>query len=127
VAIALVSQPLVVLLYGKAYQGSGTVLAIHVFSNVPVALGIAQSVWIVNERRTRLSLYNTAIGSASSVLLNLMLIPKYGANGAAISSLISFSTAAILSNIFFAPNIFRLQVLSIAGWKKSARAETLSL
>lgn len=114
-AIALVSLPLVALLYGEAYQASAAVLAIHVFSNVPVALGVVMGIWVVNERRNTLSLYKTTIGAASNVLLNLILIPNYGAQGAAIASLISFSIADIFSNIFLAPKIFRLQFSSLVG------------
>ena len=116
-AIALVSWPVVALLYGEAYQASAAVLAIHVFANVPVALGVAQSIWIVNEKKNMLSLYKTAIGAVSNVLLNLILIPIYGALGAAIAALISFLISAIFSNIFLAPNIFRLQLSSLFGLK----------
>ena len=113
--IALMSGPLIALLYGQMYQASATVLAIHVFSNVPVALGMAQSAWILNERKNTLSLYKTVIGAISNILLNIVLIPNFGAKGAAVATLISFSISAIFSNIIFAPTIFKLQFYSIFG------------
>jgi O-antigen/teichoic acid export membrane protein len=113
--IALASGPLIALLYGPAYSGSARVLAIHVFANVPVALGVAQSIWIVNEGRNTISLYQTATGAAANILLNLILIPLYGAVGAAVATLISQSVSAIFSNVIFAPEILRMQFSSILG------------
>lgn len=117
IGIALFSKILVALLYGPVYNASAGVLAIHVFANIPVALGVAQSVWIVNERKNTLSLYKTVLGALSNVLMNLLLIPTYGALGAAIATLVSQMISAVFSNIFFAPEIFKKQLTSIVWWK----------
>src|SRR2546430_311610 len=66
-AIAIASGTLVALLYGEAYSASARVMSIHVFANVPIALGIAQSNWIVNEKQNMISLYRTVLGAASNV------------------------------------------------------------
>lgn len=113
--IALLSGPIVQLLYGKAYAASASVLAVHVFANIPVALGVMQSIWMINERRNTLSLIKTVIGAVTNVGLNLLLIPKYGAVGAAIATVFSYMVAAVLSNIVFAPKIFRRQIVSLFG------------
>jgi len=115
--IALFSQPIVALLYGPAYRASGTVLAIHVFANIPVALGVSQSIWIVNEGKNRIALYKTVIGAISNVLMNLLLIPKFGAIGAASATVLGQFISAVLSNSFLAPEIFKKQIRSITGWK----------
>jgi O-antigen/teichoic acid export membrane protein len=115
VAIALLSGPIVQLLYGDAYATSATVLAVHVFANIPVGLGVMQSIWILNEHRNTLSLTMTVIGAVTNVGMNLVLIPKYGAVGAAIATVISYMVAAFLSNIVFAPKIFRRQIISLFG------------
>ncbi|HEY2925805.1 flippase [Piscinibacter sp.] len=111
--VALFSKPLVLWLYGPAYAASAGVLAIHVFSNIPVALGVIQSTWIVNERRSNISLYRTLMGAACNVALNLILIPSHGAVGAAIATLCSQVVAAILSNIVLAPNMLKMQIRSV--------------
>ena len=118
VGIALFSQPIVALLYGPDYKASATVLAIHIFANIPVALGVSQGIWIINQGRNTLSLSKTVIGAISNVLLNLLLIPKYGALGAASATVCSQMIAAVLSNIFLDPAIFKKQIISIAGWQK---------
>ena len=113
VGIALFSHPIVALLYGPAYRASATVLAIHVFANIPVALGVSQSIWMVNEGKNTLSLSKTVIGAISNVLLNLLLIPKYGALGAASATVVSYFMSAIISNIILAPDIFKMQIVSL--------------
>jgi O-antigen/teichoic acid export membrane protein len=115
ICIALFSNPIVHLLYGDAYLKSAGVLAIHVFANIPVGLGVMQSIWIINERRNTLSLTKTVIGAITNVGVNLVLIPRYGAIGAAISTVFSVLVSGVLTNIYFAPKIFKKQVLSLFG------------
>ena len=117
VGIALFSQPIVALLYGPAYKASASVLAIHVFANIPVALGVCQSIWIINEGQNTLLFIKTIIGAISNILLNLLLIPNYGALGAASATVLSQIITTVLSNIFLAPAIFKKQILSITGWR----------
>jgi len=117
VGIAFFSQTIVALLYGPAYKASAMVLAIHVFANIPVALGVSQGIWIINEGKNTLSLSKTVIGAISNVLMNFLLIPKYGALGAASATVFSQMISAVLSNIFLAPEIFKKQIISIIGWK----------
>ncbi|PYP18467.1 MAG: flippase [Gemmatimonadetes bacterium] len=112
-AVALASGRLVAFLYGAAYAASAPVMAIHVFTSVPIALGIAQSSWIVNERQNMISLYRTVLGAVSNVMLNLLLIPPYGAVGAAIASVSAQLVAAVFSNLVLAPKIFVMQVSSL--------------
>ena len=112
-AVALAAGPLVAFLYGEAYSASAGVMAIHVFASVPIALGIAQSNWIVNEKRGMISLYRTTLGAISNVTLNLLLIPMYGARGAAIASVGAQLVAAVFSNLVLAPRILLMQISSL--------------
>ncbi len=113
VAVALAAGPIVAFLYGDAYSASAGVIAIHVFANVPIALGIAQTTWIVNEKQNMISLYRTALGAVSNVILNLLLIPLHGALGAAIASVGAQLVAAMFSNLVLAPRIFVMQISSL--------------
>jgi PST family polysaccharide transporter len=108
-AVALTSSLSVGLIYGPAYRQSAPVLAIHVFNNLFVAMGVAQGLWIFNEKKTRLPVFQTALGAVVSVVLNLKLIPVYGAMGAAVSAVSSQLTAAFLSNYLLAPKLFAIQ------------------
>lgn len=115
--IALLSSHIVALLYGTAFTGSAPILAIHVFSSLPVALGVAQSLWIVNEGKNMISLYRTVIGALSNIGLNLLLIPHFGGVGAALAAVVAQIIAAVISNIVLAPRIFRLQLFSLVNIK----------
>lgn len=112
IVIAFSAAFLTTILYGNAYSKSANVLAIHVFANVPVALGVAQSKWIVNEGRNVLSLYKTLLGAGSNVLLNFFLIPDYGALGASVATVLSQLISVVLSNLIFAPKLFYMQITS---------------
>jgi O-antigen/teichoic acid export membrane protein len=109
IAMAFSAGILIDLLYGTAYRDAAPVLALHVFSNIPVALGVAQSLWITNERRPQFALYRTMFGLLINVGLNLLLIPRYGAMGAAMATLVAQFSAAVLFNAFGARRVLALQ------------------
>lgn len=109
VAIALLSKPIIDLIYGFAYSASSEVLALHIFSNVPVAIGVAQGQWTVNEKRIVFALYRTLCGATINVLMNLLLIPFLGAIGAALASILAQFFSVVFLNFFLAPCILKMQ------------------
>lgn len=98
--IALLSGPIVNLLYGSEYQDAAPVLAIHLWGSVGVFLGIASSQYLLVEHLQKISFYRTFIGMICNILLNLLLIPSMGAKGAAIATVISYFLATF-SLVFF--------------------------
>ena len=103
VAVALpmtfLAGPLVVLLYGPAYAEAGTVLAIHIWASIFVFLGVASGQWFIAENRQILSFQRTLMGAVVNVLLNFILIPKFGPLGAALATVFSYSVAAFLFDV----------------------------
>ena len=114
--VAILSPHIISLLYGSAYAATAPILAVHVFAGVPVALGVAQSIWIVNEGRNMISLYRTMIGATCNVALNLLLIPHFGGLGAAVATVAAQTSAALVSNIVLAPKMLRLQLWSLINF-----------
>jgi O-antigen/teichoic acid export membrane protein len=106
---ALISPWIIPLIFGAAYEQSATVLSIHVFSNVFVFLGIAQSMWLVNENVGHMQLQKTLLGAILSVALNWLLIPSFGLIGAAVTAVIAQAFSGVLSNLWLAPKIFLMQ------------------
>jgi O-antigen/teichoic acid export membrane protein len=100
IAVALpmtfLATPLVTLLFGNAYSASGTVLAIHIWAAVFVFLGVASGKWFLAENRQRLYLQRTVFGAVVNVVLNLVLIPRYGVVGAALATVIGQASASFL-------------------------------
>jgi len=98
VPLAVVSPLLIELLFGSDFSESSAVLRVHIWAAIAVFLGVASSQYLTNEGLQKLSLYRTLIGLIINILLNLFLIPAYGAVGAAIATLISyfFATFSIM-------------------------------
>jgi len=98
--ITFLADWLITLLYGSTYQAAGGVLVIHIWAAVFVFLGVASGVFFTAENFTRKVLYRTALGGVSNVLLNLVVIPRYGINGAAMATVISQFLANYLCDPF---------------------------
>lgn len=80
-------------LFGDDYVGSVTILRVHIWASVAVFLGVASSQYFTAERQQKMSLYRTLMGLIVNVVLNFLLIPIYGAMGAAIATLVSYFVA----------------------------------
>jgi PST family polysaccharide transporter len=122
-AVALASSWIVKHLYSGAYSQSAPVLAVHVWASVFVFMGVAQSPWDISENLLRLSFYRTAAGAIANIAMNMVLIPRYSALGAAIATVVSYALSGFLANAFdprtrpifylqlksFTPNILSLR------------------
>ena len=93
------SQWIVAVLYGSAYQEASQILMIHTWGGVFVALGVASGIWFVSENLQHYAFYRTASGALLNILLNFALIPRYGISGAAIATVISQSMAALFFDL----------------------------
>ncbi|EAU2706048.1 hypothetical protein D7D07_26205 [Salmonella enterica] len=82
-------------------------------TNLFICLGIAQSLWIVNERKGLFILYKSLTGLLVCGFSNLILIPLYGIKGAAIAAVLSQLSASMLFNLVFAKKIFLMQIKSL--------------
>jgi PST family polysaccharide transporter len=110
---ALTAKYWIAILYGGQYANSAEIFALHALTFVPVCLGVMQSIWLVNEGRSKLVLYQAIIGALVAVSLNLLITPHFGAYGAASVTVISQFVQAFLVNAILAPDLFRLQVRSL--------------
>lgn len=83
-AIGALSNLIFDLLLGPAYQAGGKILAVLVWSSVPVFVGIATSQIIVNERLYWVSLFRTTLGMVMSVALVVPIALHWGVTGIAV-------------------------------------------
>lgn len=82
--------PLIIhILYGRAYYGAIGVLQIVVWYTTFSYLGTVRNIWILAENKQKYLPLINATGAAANVVLNFMLIPLWGAAGAAVASLIT--------------------------------------
>jgi PST family polysaccharide transporter len=117
--MSLGSDWLVGLLYGPSFQAAGPVLAVHIWASIFVFYGIAQGPWDLTENLTRLAMLRMVGGALANIALNLVLIPRYGALGAAIATVVSQALAAVLLNALH-PKTRRIlvcQLQSLFFWR----------
>ncbi len=109
------SSWLIVLVFGKQFIDASVSLVALTWAGLFVCLGLARESWMITEGLMKLSFLTTAIGAATNVLLNLILIPSYGASGAAIATLISQFVAVSLSTLIFPETrkVFKMQLNSL--------------
>lgn len=95
--ICLLAEPIVITLYGQAYAPAVEPLRIVVWYTAFSYLGGARNAWIVCENKQKYLKYLYFAAAVINVLLNLLLIPRWGASGAAAASLVTqISTTVIL-------------------------------
>ena len=87
------------LLYGQQFIEAGSVLVIHIWAGIFAFLGIASRKWLVAENLSMLSFWRTFFGMVINIVMNLLLIPRYGIQGAAVATLISQVAAAYLFDV----------------------------
>ncbi len=104
VLVALICQvfatSLLPALFGPAYAASATVLTIHVWGGIFMSMRVLASRWLIAEHLTKFSIISHGIGAAVNIVLNFLLIPEFGAVGAAYATLVSYMASGWLC--FFA-------------------------
>ena len=93
-ACALVTPiafPLVELFYGKQFLSTASLLIILIWSEVPVFFGLVLSNALIAKRLQKYTAYAAVVGAVVNVLLNLLLIPRFGAMGASWATVISYT------------------------------------
>ncbi|MBI2355166.1 MAG: flippase [Deltaproteobacteria bacterium] len=99
VPMTFLSEWVVVTLFGQGFAAAAPVLAIHIWAALFVFLGVAQGPWDLAENLTRLALFRISSGAFINVVLNVFLIPAYGAVGAAVATVVSQAFAAVFLNV----------------------------
>lgn len=97
--MTLLADWLMALLYGERFSGAGTVLALHIWTGLFVFVGVASSRWYLVENLQRLAFARTLTGALMNILANLLLIPEFGVQGAAVGTLLSQVAAAYLFDL----------------------------
>ncbi|MBO0930954.1 flippase [Fibrella aquatilis] len=116
--ISMFSSSLVYFIFGEQYTGVAPILSVHIWSGVFVFTGVGISNLMVIENLQKFILVKTIIGAFVNVLLNIWLIPRFGALGASVATLIAYSLSAYFLNFFYtkAKFIFAMQTQSFTNF-----------
>ena len=96
IPVTFLAEWVINLLFGGQYNQAGSVLKIHIWALVFVFMGVAGGRWMLCENLQLITTFNTVVGAISNIVLNIILIPKYGINGAAIATIISYAISGYL-------------------------------
>ncbi len=100
--ISMFGEKIILLLYGGSYIGAVNSLKIAVWYTGFSYLGGVKSIWLICENKNKYVFVLSAMGAATNILLNLLLISPFGIEGAATATLIT----QILSNMIY-PAFFK--------------------
>ena len=89
VVMTVCAKPIVLLLYGSKYINSITPLQIAVWFSTFSYYGAVRNIWILAENKQRYLWIINLSGAILNVVLNAILIPFFGASGAASASLVT--------------------------------------
>lgn len=101
IIIVFLDEFIISILYGNAFSGSAQILTISIWAVGFSMLGTARRIWLVCEGIQKYAIYFLGIGAFLSISLNLVLIPKFGAIGAAYTWLIVEISTSFIVPFFF--------------------------
>lgn len=100
ILVSIFAQYAIPILFGEGYQESSQILVVHIWGGVFIYMRALFSKWLIAENLLRYSLVTHLLGAVVNLGMNLLLIPKYGAMGAAYSTVASYAVASYLSLFF---------------------------
>lgn len=89
VVITVLAEIIVYIIYGVEYMSAAGVLRIIVWYTTFSYVGSVRNIWILAEKKQYLLWKINLSGAVCNVLINLILIPIWGAVGAAVASLVT--------------------------------------
>ncbi len=81
VVMTFLSKPIITLLFGHSYEGSWPALSVLIWSGIPYSFGGAWTNWMTVENRTKTMFLFHANAAVVNLLLNFLLIPRFGILG----------------------------------------------
>lgn len=111
VPVTLMASQIVQLIFGAQYAAAGTALSINCWAGLFIFSGVVSNHWYLLENLNHLTLYRHVLGAVANIGLNLVLIPRYGVNGAAAATLITQFITSYLFDLLNKPTrvLFRIK------------------
>lgn len=103
IPVTLASGLVISLLFGKNYAAAGPMLALLIWAGLFANLAVARNAYLLVMNWSRVLFGMVLAGALVNVLLNLVLIPRYGGMGAVLASCVAYWVAAHGGGLFYAP------------------------
>jgi PST family polysaccharide transporter len=101
VPLVLLAPMVVEFLFGIDYSNAGPILRVQAWAFIFVSLGVTRSRWLMAEDLVRFNMLATILGAIANVVLNFVLIPRYGALGVVWATIISQAISTYFSSLLF--------------------------
>ena len=114
--LALFSEDIVRLLLDEKYKDISLIIRIILLSHIlPAIMGISSNLYYQQSKRIKFQLAVVGLSAAINILLNYLLIPKFGMYGAAFATVISMVVMTAMSYAYSKSCYF----INIYWWKLS--------
>lgn len=115
VALSLQAEKIIFLLYGANFVYSAKVLQILIWTLAPYAISQIFAYALVASNNQKLDLAVNALSMLTNILLNFILIPRFGFMGASVATLISINIYVVLQIPFVLQKLIRFEYKAIIG------------
>lgn len=95
------SKEIINIIYGPEFKPTADLFSIHCLSVLLIGFLTSSSKELIARNKYKLIFYRDVAGLLVNLTLNIIFIPRYGAQAAALTTVISYSIAAVFSNLFF--------------------------
>lgn len=89
ILMTIFARPIIRMLYGNQYDMAANVLRFVVWYTTFSYIGVARGIWMLVEEKQKYLLTANVFGALANVILNAILIPRYGILGAAFASMVT--------------------------------------
>ncbi len=101
VIICILAPVIISVLYGESYMGAVNTLRIAIWCETFSMIGTARGIWILAEGKNKYVKYYLAIGAGVNLVLNSIMIPDLGIEGAALATLITQIITSLIAPLLF--------------------------
>lgn len=112
--VSFFSKYIILIMYGENYIEAINVLKIVIWYTIFSYYGAARNVWIFIEQKQKYLWTISLFGMFANIGLNLLLIPNYGAKGAAVATLLTQLFMNVILN-FFVKELREVNILAYKG------------
>lgn len=113
--MTLFAREIIEFLFGPQFNESAMILMVHIWSGLFIFPGNIRANLIILEKKQKVALIFRTIGAILNIILNLILIPKYGPIGAAWATLISYALPVYLVS-FIDPLIKETIIMTLKSY-----------
>ncbi len=112
------SEFIIVMMFGEEFRGSISVLKLLLAGVVLLTIFKVMNMDLAGKGKPWVSLKAMVPALVVNLILNIIWIPKYGANGAALASTVSYSFASLLFLHFYSKEV-RIPIKVIISFKRT--------